>query len=154
VNVEIVDFPETRLAMVPHRGAYHQISKAFAQLGQLAGPAGLFGPSAFMAAIYHDDPRTTPEAELRSEAAVSVQPDTELPRGLVEGRIPAGRYAKTTHVGPYEELMDVWPAFMKEGIPSSGHAMQKSGLSFELYRNTPMDTPKEKLLTELYVAVG
>lgn len=152
MNVEVVELPEMRLGMVSHRGPYQDIPNAFATLGQVAGAAGLIDPSASMIAVYHDDPRTTAAEELRSDAAITISRDTKLPSGLTEGKIPAGRYARTTHVGPYDELMAVWPAFMKKGIPDNGYQMRQ-GPSFELYRNTPGEVPAEKLITELYVAV-
>jgi len=152
MNVEIIELPEMRVATVSHRGAYNQISEAFARLGELAGRAGLFGPDSAMIGIYHDDPRTTPEAELRSEAALVISPEAVLPAGLNEQRIPAGRYARTTHVGPYEELADLWPRFMGDWLPKSGYRV-RGGASFEIYRNMPGLVPKEKLITELYIAI-
>ena len=109
-----------------------------------------------MVALYHDDPETTPAAELRSDAALVVARDAKLPSGLGEQRIPAGRYATTTHVGPYEELGDAWARLMGEWLPASGERVASSAgaVAFELYRNTPGDVPKEKLVTELYVPLA
>jgi AraC family transcriptional regulator len=73
-----------------------------------------------------------------------------LPPVLGEQELPAGRYATTTHIGPYEALGDVWARFMGEWLPRSGERM-KDGVSFEIYRNTPGEVPKEKLRTELYI---
>jgi AraC family transcriptional regulator len=150
MNVEIKDMNEMRLAAVEHIGPYNRISEAFARLGQLARPAGLFRPDAKMLAIYHDDPETTPASELRSEAGITVPSDAKLLAGLREERIPAGRYACTIHKGPYEGLGDTWARFMGQWLPKSGHRM-KNGASFEIYRNTPENTPKEKLETELCI---
>lgn len=153
MNVEIKDMPALRVATVQHVGPYNRIGDAFTTLGQIAGPANLLGPNSTMLAIYHDDPETTPEAELRSAAAVTVEPDVKLPAALAEQWIPGGRYAYTTHVGPYEELPDVWAQLMGSWLPESGHRVG-SGASFEIYRNTPADTPKEELRTELYVPLA
>ena len=38
-------------------------------------------------------------------------------------------------------------------LPESGHRIG-SGVTFEIYRNTPADTPKEELRTELYVPLA
>jgi DNA gyrase inhibitor GyrI len=46
MDVEIIELPELRVAAVSHKGPYNQIGTAFARLGQIAGAAGLFGPSA------------------------------------------------------------------------------------------------------------
>lgn len=153
MDVRIQEMPELRVATVAHVGPYNQIPQAFAQLGQIAGPAGLFGPQSAMLAIYHDDPDTTPAAELRSEAAIVVAPDAVLPGGLGERRIPAGRYATLTHVGPYEKLGDAWARLVGQWLPNSGHRMA-DGVSYEIYRNTPADAPKDQLVTELYIPLA
>jgi AraC family transcriptional regulator len=153
MDVEIKEMQELRVATMPHVGPYNRISEAFARLGEIAGVAGLFGPEAAMIAIYHDDPETTPASELRSDAAIVISPHARVPDGLGERRLPEGRYACTTHVGPYEQLGDVWGRFMGEWLPASGHRM-RDGESYEIYRNTPVDTPKEKLVTELYLPLA
>jgi AraC family transcriptional regulator len=149
MNVEISSQPELRVGSVPHVGPYIKISEAFARLGELAAP--LFArPGAMMVALFHDDPDTTPADQLRSDAAVVVANGVPLPEGLAEKRIPAGDYASTLHVGPYEHLGDTWARFMGEWLPASGRRLGP-GVSYEIYRNTPMDTPKEKLLTEIRI---
>jgi AraC family transcriptional regulator len=149
MDVTILDMPELRVFTVEHTGPYNQISHAFERLGALAGLAGLFRfPAAMMLATYHDDPETTAPDQLRSEAAVSVPEAAERPKEMGERRIPAGRYARTVHVGPYERLGDSWARFKGEWLPQSGERMGTS-VSYEIYRNNPTNTPKEELITEL-----
>ena len=83
-------------------------------------------------AIFHDDPETTPPDQLRSEAGITVPLDARLPKELVEEHIPAGKYACTVHVGPYETLGDTWAKFMGEWLPASGYRVGP-GASFEMY---------------------
>jgi AraC family transcriptional regulator len=153
MQVDIKNMPELRVATLRHVGPYNRISEAFGRLGEIAGPAGLFGPDAMMLAIYHDDPEITKEQDLRSDAALTVSPEARVPEGLVEQRIPAGRYACTTHLGPYEQLADTWERFMGEWLPRSGNRFGE-GVSYEVYRNTPGDVPKEELRTEIYIPLA
>jgi AraC family transcriptional regulator len=153
MNVIVKDMPEYRVATVRHVGPYMQISQAFARLGHIAGPAGLIGPGTIMLAMYYDDPETTPPADLQSDAALTIPDDAALPDGLSESHLAAGPYATTTHIGPYEELGDVWARFMGEWLPASGRRMAE-GASYEIYRNTPMDVPREQLVTELYMPLA
>lgn len=153
MHAEIVERPAVRVVTVSHRGAYNRISEAFSKLGEVAGRAGLFGPGAEMLAIYYDDPETTPEAELRSDAALSVQPSAAIPNGLGSTTIPAGRYAKALHRGPYDRLGDAWARLMGEWLPKSGYRVEE-GVSFERYLNSPMNAKPEDLLTELYIPLG
>jgi AraC family transcriptional regulator len=150
MNVTIEEMPALRLATVPHVGPYNQISKAFQKLGGIAGPAGLFRPDALMIALYHDDPETTPAAKLRSDAGLTVSDNVKLPAEAVEKRLPAGHYARTTHIGPYTTLPDAWSRFLGEWLPASGKQI-KDGVSFEMYRNDPSNTPPEQLRTDLYI---
>jgi AraC family transcriptional regulator len=149
MNVELKTMNELRLATLRHIGPYNRISEAFARLGDVVGPAGLIGPESQMLALYHDDPETTPLAELRSDAAISVPEGRAIPETLVEQRLPDGLYACVTHVGSYEGLPDAWNRFLGEWLPASGHRM-KDGVSFEIYRNTPENAAKDALVTELY----
>lgn len=143
MDVTIETKPELRVATVQHVGPYAHISDAFARLGGLAGPAGLLRyPEAAMVAIYHDDPESTPPAELRSDAGVVVPAGVELPTGLVERRIAGGRYARVTHTGPYTHLGDAWARFLGQWLPNSGHRVGQ-GSSYELYRNNREDCAGE-----------
>lgn len=153
MQVEIKQLPAQRIAAVHHVGAYNRISEAFARLGELAGKAGLIAGNPTMVALYHDDPESTPEAELRSDAGMVVPANAELPAGLDEHRLPAGRYASTLHVGPYEQLGDTWSRFMGQWLPQSGERMA-AGASFEIYLNTPEQVPQSDLRTELYIPLA
>jgi AraC family transcriptional regulator len=154
MKVEIRKFPALRVGTVRHIGPYIQINEAFARLGELAAPAQLFEqPGAMMVALFHDDPDTTPADQLRSDAAVVVRDGMPLPAGLTEQRIQAGDYASTTHVGPYEQLGDTWARFMGEWLPATGRRIG-DGVSYEVYHNTPQDTPKEQLRTEIRIPLA
>ena len=153
MGVEIKEMPAMRVGAVRHVGESHQIGKAFERLGAIAGPAGLFQqPGALMLGIYHDDPDTTPEAQLRSDAGIVVPANVQLPDGLVEQRIPGGRYASAEHVGPYEGLPAAWARLKREALESGPRTDARP--SYEIYRNNPMTVPKEELLTEIYLPVA
>jgi AraC family transcriptional regulator len=150
MNVEIREMPEMRVGGIRHIGPYNQINQAFGRLGAIAGPAGLFQrPGAAMIAIFHDIPETTPPEQLRSDAGIVVTGGTPLPEGLTEQRVPAGRYARTRHVGPYEQLGDVWARLLGEWLPASGHRLGETP-SYEIYRNDSTTVKPEELETDLY----
>lgn len=153
MQVELKDRREVRLAAVRHLGPYPRIAEAFQRLHAIAEREGLFHAGAEMLALYHDDPETTPVDQLRSDAALTVTADRSLPSDVTEMRLPGGRYACTTHIGPYTGLGDAWSRFMGEWLPASGHRVG-DGPSFEIYRNTPANAPAEKLCTELYLPIA
>lgn len=154
MDVTIETMPELRVAAVRHVGPYSRISAAFERLGALAGPAGLLRfPEAAMIGIYHDDPETTPAEQLQSDAGIVVPKGVPLPDGLTEATLPAGRYARMTHVGPYTRLGDAWARLMGEWLPRSGHRVG-DGSSYELYRNNPGNAAPHELRTELYLPLA
>jgi AraC family transcriptional regulator len=153
MQVEIVEMPILRVAALRHVGPYSQISQSFGKLSQVAASAGLFRNGAAMVALYHDDPESVPQDQLRSDAGIIVPDGAQIPPTLTQQTLPAGRYAKTVHRGSYELLGDAWARFLGEWLPSSGQRLASTP-SFELYRNTPTDTAKEQLVTELYAPLA
>jgi AraC family transcriptional regulator len=153
MNVEIEQKPAQRVAALTHLGPYSTIGQTFERLGAIVGPAGLLAqPSAQMVAIYHDDPEATPASELRSEAGIIVPDGTALPPLLHEVLLPAGRYARTTHVGPYDKLGDAWGRLMGSWLPASGERVA-SGITYEVYRKMDHSRPAE-LETDLFVSLA
>ena len=151
MNVTIEEMPELRVGAVRHVGPYNQIPNAFVKLGEIVKRAGLQPHNGMtMLAIYHDDPETTPQDELRSDAGLTFPTKARMPEGLRELTLPSGRYARTTHIGPYEELGDAWARFMGEWLPRSAERLAESP-SYEIYRNTPENAEKHELRTDLYI---
>ena len=154
MQVDILELPARRLAAVRHTGAYNQVGKAFERLGAIAGPAGLFAhPGAAMFAAFHDDPEDTPVDALRSDACISIPDDVPLPAGTAELRLPAGRYARYTHIGPFEGLGDAWSRVMGEWLPASGQRAAE-GPALEHYLSDMRTTPREELRTDLLVPLA
>jgi AraC family transcriptional regulator len=150
MKVDVVERPEIRLASVRHVGSYMGIREAFQRLHDLTTAAGLSDQDTSLVGVYHDDPSTTPEDQLRSDAAIAVPAKTKLPAGLTELVIPAGRYAHTTHVGPYTGLGGVWAHLKNDWLKQSGEKLNDA-MSYEIYRNTPMTAKPHELVTEVYM---
>jgi AraC family transcriptional regulator len=153
MHVEVLSLPLLQVVAVPHRGPYSAIGEAFARLDALVGPLGLEAEAVAMIALYHDDPESVPAAELRADAGLVVASELVLPEGLVALRIPEGRYARATHVGPYALLGDAWARLMGGWLPRSGHRLGP-GPSYERYHNTPLTAPPDELRTDLYVSLA
>jgi AraC family transcriptional regulator len=154
MDVTIVEQPALRVAAIRHRGPYDQIGKAFGQLHGIASAAGLYGhPGAQMVALYHDNPRTTPADQLRSDAGITIPEGAAIPEGLTEQRVHAGRYARTVHAGGYETLPQTWRALIDEWMPQNSH-QSRPGVDYEVYVNNPMQVPKDQLRTEIYAAIS
>jgi AraC family transcriptional regulator len=148
MDVTIKDQPELRVGTVRHIGPYELIPQAFERLGSIMSNAGPRRAGAQLLALYYDDPLITALDKLRSDAALLFPGRAEVPAGLIERRVPAGRYASTVHVGSYEHLGKAWAAFKKEiaarGLRATG------GVSYEVYLSDPASVPSIALRTELF----
>jgi AraC family transcriptional regulator len=150
MDVTIKQQPELRVGTVRHIGPYVRIGQAFERLGAVMA-SGRRPPDAQLLALYYDDPQATPSDRLRSDAAMSFPAGAEVPPGLIERRVPAGKYASTIHVGSYEHLGKAWTALRQE-IASRG--LQPTGaVSYEIYLNDPMGVPAGEQRTELFAPV-
>lgn len=151
MNVTIEQMPELRLGAVRHVGPYMGIGRAFARLGEIVAKSGIARtPDMAMVGVFHDDPGRTPESQLRSDAGLTFPADAKIPQGLEERRLAAGRYARTTHIGPYDGLGPVWGSLRRDWLSASGE-QPADRPSFEIYRNTPETVPPRELRTDLYM---
>ena len=60
--------------------------------------------------------------------ALTLPDNAPAPDGLIEQRVPAGRYARAVHKGGYEGLPATWNALKNEWLPKSGHTMRTTEL--------------------------
>jgi AraC family transcriptional regulator len=150
MKVDVETRPKIRLASVRHVGSYQGIREAFERLNALATAAGLSNRDTLLVGLYHDDPSVTPEEKLRSDAAITVPAKAKLPPGLSEMVIPAGRYAHAIHLGPYTGLGAVYDHLRNQWLPRSGEKAG-DGVSYEMYRNTPMTATPDELVTDVYM---
>jgi AraC family transcriptional regulator len=151
MQVEIRELEPQKAVCVEHRGPYHQIGKAFGEIAQWTRETGLAADT--FVGLYYDDPRFTPEAELRSAAGAIVPGGfaTDDPRVRVVD-VPGGTCAVATHVGAYEGLPAAWAQLMGEWLPASGYE-PVCAPSLEIYPDDCAVVPEDKLRTELRVPV-
>jgi AraC family transcriptional regulator len=151
MEASIVRLQGMRIVALRHVGPYHEIGSSFDRL--MAWAITNQVPFITTLGIYHDDPKTTPLAELRSDACLHVNDDFVLPEGtpshFAVGEIPAGEYAKATHMGSYAGLGNAWGLFLGEAIPALGRPLA-DGPEFELYVNDCSKVPETEVHTDLY----
>jgi AraC family transcriptional regulator len=139
-----------RLAALPHKGAYFEISRAFQKLSAVMASRDLFRNAGRMIAVFYDDPQSTAEADLRSHAGFEINGRSDLSTPLEEVTLPAGRQAVLTYTGPYAGLPAAYDELFGIWLPASGEEPADTP-SFEVYLNSPMDTAPEELITELHL---
>ncbi|MFN3577592.1 MAG: GyrI-like domain-containing protein [Tabrizicola sp.] len=148
--VEIRSEPAIRLAAVPHKGAYFEISRAFQKLSAIMASRDLFRNAGRMIAVFYDDPQSVAEPDLRSHAGFEINGRSDLSSPLEDVTLPAGRQAVLTYKGPYAGLPAAYDELFGIWLPQSGEEPADAP-SFEVYLNSPMDTDPEDLITELHL---
>ena len=152
MDVRIKKVEPMRVAFMRHIGPYIECGETWGKLCAWAGPKGLFGPNTTVLGISHDDPEVTPPEKIRYDACITVGEEIQ-PEGEVGVQvIPGGDYAVITHKGPYEKLLETYQKLFGEWAPQSGRVV-KQAACFEIYRNDPMKTAPEDLITDVYVAL-
>jgi AraC family transcriptional regulator len=118
-QVELVTLPRMRAAAIQHRGDYQLTSRAFERLMTIAATTGLLSPQTRTIGIYHDDPVSVPQAELRATVCITVADDWVPSGELGEARIEGGLYARIVHTGPYPELKTAYDWLYQTWLPGS-----------------------------------
>ena len=145
--VDIRQEPTRRLAALPHKGPYPEISRAFDKLGATLGARGLYPQAGRIVGVYYDDPAATPAADLTSHAGIEL-PEAAIAAPLEQIDLPAGPHAVLRYQGPYSGLPAAYDQLFRNWLPTSGRQPADSPV-FEVYLNTPMDTAPEELITEI-----
>ena len=152
-DVTTREMPGIRLASLPHRGPYNTIAQAFENLSATFNARNLWPEVRGMAAIYYDDIGAVPDEDLHSAAAFVVDEAFEMPEGVEEEFISAGRIGVLLHKGPYAGLPQSWDDLYRIWLPDSGETTADAP-PFELYLNDPRDTAPEDLRTEICVPLA
>ena len=148
--IAIENFPGATLAVLPHRGNYHEIGPVFTRAFMLAISRGITAPDAAGFGVYFDDPEQVPASQLRSLAGMPVEPGADLGSELERFEIPAGRCAVLTYTGPYNEMSQPYNWMFSEWLPASGMVPADFPM-FEQYVNDPRTTPPAQLRTRIYL---
>jgi AraC family transcriptional regulator len=140
--------PALRLAALAHRGAYSLMGNTFDRLGAWAAARGLIGAETRFLGLYHNDPQTVPEAELQSDACLTVPEGVEGAEGVRIVELPPTRCAVLVFRGPYAELEPVYTWLYRDWLPASGEEPADQPPREE-YLNDPRSLPPAEWLTAI-----
>jgi len=153
LEVRIEHLPEMRVAFARHIGPYEETDAAYERLMAWAGARGLLKSPVVVFGIAHDDPTVTAPDKLRYDAALVIPENVTSEGDVGVQTIQGGKYAVTRHCGSYESLGETYTRFCGEWLPLSGLELLAAP-ALEFYRNSPQDTPPEKLLTDIYMPLA
>lgn len=151
MDVRIVDFPETAIAVAEHHGSpaleYETARKLIAwRIAHRLSPAG---PNRTFGIHYTDPEQVAPEAhrvDLAVEYALPVEPN---PQGILAKRIPACRCAVVRHLGTREQVTAAgW--LLREWLPQSGEQLGDFPVFFH-YVNVGPQVQEAEMITDVYL---
>jgi len=106
MEVNIIKFNETRVALLEHRGAPALINESamkFIEWRKQTGLSPVKTSKTF--GIAYDDPEQTEPEAFRFDICGSVSSEiAENPQGVKNGVIPAGRCAVVRHLGSHDRI--------------------------------------------------
>ncbi len=149
-KVEVKEAPALTVAYVRHVGPFQEMGRAFEKLMRWAGPRGLLRfPETKSLGIYHDDPEITDTDKLRSDACITVPPDTKVEGEVGKMTVPGGLFAVAYAEIAQNEFGEAWNALMRDWLPGSGY-QPDDRMCYELYLNDPKSHPEGKFIIEIH----
>lgn len=151
-SVEIVEWTmPKRYVYVEEIGPYFQVGSGINRLFSISGIYDMIIQPPQLLAIWLDDPEIVPHDKLRSQVGAFIDPLARIPDEVQTGFLATGRYARLSHIGSYSDLPEVWRFLYTVWLPHSGERARPHTPGFELYCNSPLEVPRNELVTELHI---
>ena len=158
IQVEVKNMPELHVAYVRHIGPYKGddeiFENLFNKLMKWAGPRELLRfPETKVLAVYHDDPKITPENKLRTSACITVPEDTSVEGEIGKMTVPGGKFAVARfELTGSEEYEEAWNTVMGGWLPESGYQPDDRPC-YELFQSDPKEHPEGIHIVDICVPV-
>jgi len=152
MEVRIVDFPTTKVAVIEHRGPPELVNESVSKFIDWRWNTGL-SPIATSNSygVAYDNPETTAPEKFRFDICGTVSDDVpENDYGIVTKAIEGGRCATVRHHGSHARIGEsIYPLY-REWLPNSGEELRDFPLYFH-YVNLMPATPEHELITDIYL---
>jgi AraC family transcriptional regulator len=151
MDVEIVIFPETKVAVIEHHGSPALEHETARKLVAWKLQKGLVDKSKYRSyGLHYTDSRDTPPSRHHVDFCLSLEEDAgPNPYGITTRVIPRCRCARARDVGSRSDnraaayLFEAW-------LPHSGESLGDSPLIFH-YVNVGPDVREEEMVTDVYM---
>lgn len=150
-DVAVVEFPETRVAELVHRGEHERVLETVQRfIGWRRRHRLPPSVSATYNIVYDDPDETPPEAHRFGICAAYDGEVAPNPEGVAAGVIAGGRCARLRHVGSDDTLPDTVRFLYGAWLPASGEALRDAPLFFQRVRSFP-DAPEHEAVTDVFL---
>lgn len=148
-EVRIVDFKETPVAVLEHRGSPMLANDSVRTFCQWRKDNELTGGNTY--GIIYNDPATTEPDQFHFDICGTLpRPIPENSLGITNKTLPGGRCAVVRHHGSRDNLGEAAYYLYREWLPGSGEELRDFPL-FLHYLNFFPDVPEHELVTDVYL---
>ena len=153
MDVEIVNFPETKVAVIEHHGSpereHESVSKLISwRIENRLPPSDLHRSYG----IHYNDPTKISPADYRVDLGVSIVNDVEINSyGVVSKIIPANRCAKARHIGSRNNITTAMTLY-QEWLPKSSQQLADFPVFFH-YVNLGPHVLESEMITDIYLPI-
>jgi DNA gyrase inhibitor GyrI len=152
---------------VRHFGPYEDVNETWARLTQFAFEQGIGGPQVTAFGVCHDTQAITPPSHIRYDACLGIYPETYLQlaqkltnsdqdefSGIrLETMVPQ-RTVMTIHKGSYRDIREAYTDALRAAATKKLNFDPRRLPTIEIYRNNPLFTKPEALVTEIHFLSG
>jgi AraC family transcriptional regulator len=152
-DVRVVDFPETAVACLPHRGAPERIGETIRRFIGWRKAMKLPPSRAATWNIVYDDPDDTPPEAYRMDLCCTCAEVAPNADGVVAAKIAGNRCAVLRHTGSDAQLIDSVRFLYGEWLSASGETPGDAPLFFQRVAFFP-DVPEHEAVTDIYLPLS
>ena len=154
MDIRIVDFEETKVAVLEHRGSPERVLETAGQFIAWRKETGLSPVKTSRTfGVPFDDPNVVAPEDFRFDVCGSIDRDVPENRyGVKTGVIPGGRCAVVLHKGSLDNVSDTIYSMYRDWLPGSGEELRDYPCFFH-YINLIPDVDECDLLTDIYLPI-
>lgn len=153
-KVEIVDFPETLIAVMEHRGSPKLLGSTIQKFIKWRKLKGLSPDKSKTFNLVYDDISITPDEEYRFDVGCSIEKKLDDRQyGIVNKIIPGGKCALVRHIGSDDTIGEVVNYLYAEWLPDSDFVIRDFPIVFERVRFFP-EVQEKEMVTDIYLPIA
>lgn len=152
--VDIVAFPQTRVALLEHRGDPRRLGESIARFIAWRRDNRLPPSRSATYNLLYDDPADTAPEDYRFGLCAATESEVgENAYGVVAGSLPGGRCARLRHVGPDEGLGERVRYLYGQWLPQSGQVLRDFPIVLQRLRFFP-DVAEHEAVTDIFLPLA
>lgn len=153
-EVQIVDFKETRVAVLEHRGDPRSIGESIRRFIAWRKQNRLPPSASATFNLLYDDPEDTEPDQFRLDLCAAIKNEIDENGSIVKNRvIPGGRCAVLRHIGSDDTLGESIRWLYSQWLPASGESLRDFPLFIHRVRSFP-DVPEHEATSDIHLPLA